>query len=45
MGIGPKSTFVVYIIRVCRIKDGASCISAQRYSELRSLYNQLKVRA
>eukprot|EP00903_Cladosiphon_okamuranus_P021462 g19730.t1 len=42
MGIGPKSTYVVYIIRVCRIKDGASCISSQRYSELRSLYNQLK---
>ncbi len=43
LGIGPKSTFVVYIIRVQRIKDGASCVSAQRYSELRSLYNHLKV--
>ncbi|CAM9620883.1 unnamed protein product, partial [Ectocarpus fasciculatus] len=42
LGIGPKTTFVVYIIRVSRIKDGASCVSAQRYSELRSLYNHLK---
>ena len=43
LGIGPKSTFVVYIIRVQRIKDGASCVSSRRYSELRSLYNHLKV--
>ncbi|CAM9840068.1 unnamed protein product [Scytosiphon promiscuus] len=42
LGIGPKTTYVVYIIRVSRIKDGASCVSAQRYSELRSLYNHLK---
>ncbi|CAM9857442.1 unnamed protein product, partial [Ectocarpus sp. 8 AP-2014] len=42
LGIGPKTSFVVYIIRVSRIRDGASCVSAQRYSELRSLYNHLK---
>ncbi|CAN0405764.1 unnamed protein product [Pylaiella littoralis] len=42
LGIGPKTSYVVYVVRVSRIKDGASCVSAKRYSELRSLYNQLK---
>ena len=44
LGIGPKTNFVVYIIRVCRIRDGASCVAAQRYSALRNFYNNLKVK-
>lgn len=44
LGIGPKTSYVVYIIRVQRIRDGASSVTAQRYSALRNLYNELKVR-
>ncbi|CAN0002333.1 unnamed protein product [Choristocarpus tenellus] len=36
--IGPKTSFVVYVLRVCRLRDGATCVSSQRYRALRNFY-------